>query len=192
MLESVMTTEAVKKYLNPNFDYKDIKTDAGRQLYKTYFFEPVKASRVIYLATPHRGAPMASYGIVQFFIKLIHLPETVMSEAVKLLTLNEDIFILKPEALTEWFTSVNQLAANSSSIQGLSKLKVRDVPTHSIIGDRGRGDTPKSSDGIVPYWSSHLPWGTEAIVPTGHSVQDIPETAELVRDILLEHLKENL
>ena len=27
---------------------------------------------------------------------------------------------------------------------------------HTIIGDRGRGDSPNSSDGVVPYWSSHL------------------------------------
>ncbi len=30
------------------------------------------------------------------------------------------------------------------------------IPYHSIMGDRGHGDTSNSSDGIVPYWSSHL------------------------------------
>ena len=30
------------------------------------------------------------------------------------------------------------------------------VPYDTIIGDRGRGDSPNSSDGIVPYWSSHM------------------------------------
>ena len=39
----------------------------------------------------------------------------------------------------------------------VNKLPIASgVPYHSIIGDRGRGDTPKSSDGVVPYWSSHL------------------------------------
>lgn len=31
-----------------------------------------------------------------------------------------------------------------------------EVPLHSIIGDRGKGDTPDSSDGVVEYWSSQL------------------------------------
>jgi len=30
------------------------------------------------------------------------------------------------------------------------------VTYHSIMGDRGKGNTPESSDGVVPYWSSHL------------------------------------
>ena len=30
------------------------------------------------------------------------------------------------------------------------------IPYHSIMGDRGKGDTPNSSDGVVAYWSSHL------------------------------------
>src|SRR5262245_16451235 len=30
------------------------------------------------------------------------------------------------------------------------------VPYHTIIGDRGRGDSPNSSDGVALYWSSHM------------------------------------
>lgn len=30
------------------------------------------------------------------------------------------------------------------------------VTYHSLVGDRGKCDTPKSSDGVVAYWSSHL------------------------------------
>ena len=30
------------------------------------------------------------------------------------------------------------------------------IPYHTIMGDRGKGDAPNSSDGIVPYWSSHM------------------------------------
>jgi len=63
------------------------------------------------------------------------------------------------------------------------------VPTHSIIGDRGKNDTPDSSDGVVPYWSSHISWGTEKIVPSDHSVQDHPDTAKEISRILKEHLK---
>jgi hypothetical protein len=96
--------------------------------------------------------------------------------------------LLNPGKITEAFTSLSQLSPDSYSIRGLQGLKVRDVPTHSIIGDEGDGDTPQSFDGIVPYWSSHISWGGETIVPADHSVQDIPETAEVLQKLLHEHL----
>jgi hypothetical protein len=62
------------------------------------------------------------------------------------------------------------------------------APYHSIIGDRGRGDTPNSSDGIVPYWSSHLEGAqSELIVPGGHGSFALPQSvAELKRILRLE------
>jgi NAD(P)-dependent dehydrogenase (short-subunit alcohol dehydrogenase family) len=43
------------------------------------------------------------------------------------------------------------------------------VPYHSIMDDRGRGDTPNSSDGVVPYWSSYLDGAqSELIVNSDH------------------------
>jgi len=63
------------------------------------------------------------------------------------------------------------------------------IPYHSIIGDRGRGDTPNSSDGVVPYWSSHLDGAeSEQIVPSGHPAHRDPQAiAEMVR-ILKKHI----
>jgi hypothetical protein len=58
------------------------------------------------------------------------------------------------------------------------------------MGDRGRGDTPNSSDGVVAYWSSHLDGAvSEKIVPSGHSAHQNPEGIEEVRRILHIHLK---
>lgn len=188
MLETILTPEAQAKYLGAEHKHDKMKTEQGQRMHDMYFFEPVKAARVVYLATPHRGAPMASYRIVEFFRQLISLPQNILQETFNIVTLNEDTFLLDPQSLADWYTSVNQLDASSTSIQGLAKMKVRDVPTHSIIGDRGKGNTPESSDGIVPYWSSHLPWGSEDIVPSGHGVQEIPETADVMERILLEHL----
>ncbi|NJM38630.1 MAG: alpha/beta hydrolase, partial [Akkermansiaceae bacterium] len=60
------------------------------------------------------------------------------------------------------------------------------VPHHSIIGDRGKGDTPNSSDGVVAYWSSHLnSAASEKIVPAGHGAFDHPEAITELRRILL-------
>lgn len=162
----------------------------GREeMRKNFYFEPVRAGMVVYMATPHRGAPLARYRIVTFFTKLVELPQNLVKEVVNIATLQQDSVLLNPSKLTEAFTSVNQLAPDSYSIKGLAGLAVRDVPTHSIIGDRGRGNSPNSSDGVVPYWSSHLQQGTETIVPSGHSVQDVPESAADLTRVLAEHLK---
>ena len=62
------------------------------------------------------------------------------------------------------------------------------APYHSIIGDRGRGDSPNSSDGVVPYWSSHLEGArSELIVPDPHGSYALPQTvADLKRILRLE------
>jgi len=63
------------------------------------------------------------------------------------------------------------------------------VPYHSVIGDRGLGDTPNSSDGVVPYWSSHLKGAkSEKIVPSGHGAHENPEGIAEFRRILKLHL----
>ena len=64
-----------------------------------------------------------------------------------------------------------------------------NVPHHSIIGNRGCDIGAASTDGVVPYWSSHLDSArSEVIVPADHSCHDHPiAIAELDR-ILQEHL----
>jgi hypothetical protein len=47
----------------------------------------------------------------------------------------------------------------------------------------GRGDSPNSSDGVVPYWSSHLNGAeSEHIVPSDHGAHQNPQAiAEVMR-----------
>jgi hypothetical protein len=127
-------------------------------------FEPrTDVSRVVFMFTPHRGSRLASGGLGAWGIRLIRLPDTLIGELQQI---------------------GDQLAGTSygrlpTSIQGLSPdsqfLRILDgtrpvTPTHSIIGDRGRGTGWASSDGVVPYTSAHLPAAeSELIVPTGHS-----------------------
>jgi hypothetical protein len=85
--------------------------------------------------------------------------------------------------------SIDTLAPNDPFVKIINTLPLaKGVPYHSIIGDRGRGDTPNSSDGVVPYWSSHLGGAkSEKIVPSDHGANQNPEAiAEVVR-ILKEH-----
>lgn len=183
--------KTLAQYLDKRYVHEPLPDPALEALRKDYFFEPVKAGMVVYMATPHRGAPVAKYRLATFLTKLVSLPQNLLREAYNLATLQQDMLLLNPQDAYLWFTSVNQLKPDSYSISGLQGLKVRNVPTHSIIGDQGKGDTPRSSDGVVPYWSSHLAWGTEKIVPSDHSVQDCMETANEMKRILGEYAEKN-
>ncbi|MGE5213073.1 MAG: hypothetical protein ACM3NN_05195, partial [Nitrospirota bacterium] len=80
--------------------------------------------------------------------------------------------------------SIDTLSPNDAWVQITSTLPIdKGVPYHSIIGDRGRGDTPNSSDGVVPYWSSHLDGAkSEKIVSSDHGANQTGEgIAEVIR-----------
>ena len=167
--------------------FEDAQAETFR---RQYFFRPVKAGMVVYLATPHRGAPIASLHIVHALTKLISLPFSVVHEAVNLATLQRDLFLLHPDEMSHWFTSLDQLSPEGYSIIGLQGLAMRNVPVVSIIGNRGSSrPLAQTSDGLVPFWSSHLNLGEEFIVPHGHSVQEHEDTAEIMKRTLHKHLK---
>jgi hypothetical protein len=82
---------------------------------------------------------------------------------------------------------VNALSPRQPTLQILAGLpNGRRVREHSIIGDRGKaGPLEDSSDGVVPYWSSHIPRAeSEKVVPAGHSAIDHEETVVEVKRIL--------
>jgi hypothetical protein len=66
----------------------------------------------------------------------------------------------------------------------LSQLPI-EVPYHSVIGQRRPGPRERGSDGVVPYWSSHLDGAqSEVIVRSGHGVFSNPEAVQEVIRIL--------
>ena len=86
--------------------------------------------------------------------------------------------------------SVDTLAPNNRFVKAINTIPITPgIPYHTICGDRGRGDAPKSSDGIVPYWSSHLDGAqSELVVPSSHSAHQNPQAIEEVRRILKLHI----
>lgn len=85
-------------------------------------------------------------------------------------------------------TGINGLSPRSPLLRSLDTLPI-DAPYYSIIGDRGRGNTPNSSDGVVPYWSSHLAGAqSELIVPGPHGSFALPQTIAELKGILRLHL----
>ncbi|MBV8416198.1 MAG: alpha/beta fold hydrolase, partial [Verrucomicrobia bacterium] len=140
--------------------------------------------RVIFIATPHRGSRLAEGGISAIAIALIRLPFDLLHEIPEIIT-----DALNPKGGRRILpTSIQGLSPNSPLLHALDRLPI-EAPHHSIIGDRGRGDTPNSSDGVVPYWSSHLASAqSEIIVPTGHEPMTDPRALAEIRRILLLNL----
>jgi hypothetical protein len=87
--------------------------------------------------------------------------------------------------------SVDSLSPENPFVCAINNVPIQTgIPYHVIAGDRGRGDAPKSSDGLVPYWSSHLPGAvSEKIVASHHNAQQHPDAYAEVLRILKLHTK---
>jgi pimeloyl-ACP methyl ester carboxylesterase len=171
-------------------------SDEHRRLVSAMFlYQPLpEPKRAVFLATPHRGSPLADLRISVWVSRLIRLPKTLtidlLDEALQTVT---DLAEGGPDNLSAHpGTSIGTLSPLNPLTQALGEQPLPAIPCHSVIGDRGRADSPDSSDGVVPYWSSHLGGVvSEKIVPAGHSVQQHPDTNAEIKRILLLHLRES-
>jgi pimeloyl-ACP methyl ester carboxylesterase len=151
----------------------------------TTFKANPRIKRVVFICTPHRGSKMASGGIGALAIKLISLPVD-LATTIKSEVPEETLRKINNGRLPN---SVSNLAPKAPYLAVLNKLSIQ-APYHSIIGDRGRGDSPNSTDGVVPYWSSHLDGAqSEVIVPGPHGACELPQTIAELDRILRLHLK---
>jgi pimeloyl-ACP methyl ester carboxylesterase len=110
-----------------------------------------RAQRIVFLCVPHRGSDLAINWIGSLGTGLITLPGKLLTGAVAVVTapLEKDV------GIKHMPTGINGLSPRSPVLRALDTLPIQ-APYHTIVGDRGRGDTPNRSDGVVAYWSSHL------------------------------------
>jgi pimeloyl-ACP methyl ester carboxylesterase len=142
-----------------------------------------RVQRIVFICVPHRGAVLAINWIGSLGNGLISLPSTLLTGAVGLADQ-----IKRAAGVRRIPTGINGLSPHSPVLLGLDTLPIR-APYHSIVGDRGRGDTPNSSDGVVAYWSSHLAGAqSELIVPGPHGSFALPQTIAELKRILRLHL----
>lgn len=173
------------------------KPDEERQkavrekLHDFFFFEPLpNVTRAVFLAAPHRGTPYTNKTLPKLLLSLVKLPVSVLSTVTNSvrLVLGQDV-PYDPDSMT----GVGNLSDKDPIIRALIKAQISPKVTYySIIGDNGEGKTIETStDGIVPYWSSHLEGAAnEIIIPSGHSVQETPKAILQIRSILRTHLEE--
>jgi pimeloyl-ACP methyl ester carboxylesterase len=186
-------------------------TDAGDKIWRDFFATPPAKTplasdtrklleqalifnhrpdiqRAIFISTPHRGSELASNWIGRIGAALVRTPRLFTS----IYASTKPLLIADPAArpLNRMPNSVDTLEPNDRFVEAVNKLPItRGIPYHSIMGDRGRGDTPNSSDGVVAYWSSHLPGAqSELIVNSDHGAQYNPQAIREVARILKRNL----
>jgi pimeloyl-ACP methyl ester carboxylesterase len=192
-------------------------TDSGMHLWNAYFPTPPnrtplspetlqimkgalifrhrpEVSRVIFASASLRGSDMATGFLGRLGARLIGSPADLSEPG------QEALRLAKPGAdgghIQRMPNSVDALDPDNRFLLVINELPTtKGVPYHSIIGDRGKGGNrsrvkPVSTDGIVPYWSSHIDGAeSELIVPSDHWSNQHPQAIEEVRRILVEHLR---
>ena len=152
------------------------------------FNHRMDVSRVVFICAPHRGAPMGENWIGRIGTSLVRMPFLVAT--VPFRTIGAAL-VPDPSAaqLNRIPTSIDTLSPRNRFVVEIEKYPTTPgIPFHTIEGDRGRGDAPNSSDGVVPYWSSHFGGETsELIVPSNHGAPRHPQAIAEVRRILKLH-----
>lgn len=156
-------------------------------------FRPIPGvDRAIFIATPHRGTPVAENRFARWVASLIALPVSLVTRFTDMAQLIVDPASAKHQPLNTPLSSIGSLSDKDPFMKLAADFPISpDVTYHSIIGN----DTPNvaltlSTDGVVPYSSAHLPGAaSEKIVSSWHSVQETPEAIVEIRRILHEHLK---
>lgn len=154
----------------------------------TIFHANPHVSRAVFICTPHRGSEMALGRLGELARRLIFLPAEITNTVTGSMANSMAIITGDPKRMPN---SVSGLAPSNPLYKVLNAQPIT-VPYHSIIGDRGKGDTSNSSDGVVAYWSSHLEGArSECIVPGPHGSCELPQTITELRRILQLNLKES-
>jgi pimeloyl-ACP methyl ester carboxylesterase len=171
------------------FDRLVADPDDRAMFRQAFFFEPLPfVKRAVFIATPHRGSKLGNQFIGRLGDSLIRLPDPLLQAHDRLLAQNGVEFFtqLFPAGVP---SSIDVLALDNPYLTTLDQLPVAPwVTAHSIIGKVGDGPLEASTDGVVPYSSSHLPWTvSERVVPRNHACQDSPEAIEELSRILKVH-----
>lgn len=170
----------------------DRKEQARKKLRDYAWFEPMpEVTRAVFIAAPHRGTPFAENRFSRWAAGIVKLPVSMLgriTEIAQLLVLPSSA---NAEPLTRPLNSISNLSDQDPFVRLAADLPIsKQVPYHSIIGNNTpKLDLMESSDGVVPYKSSHLAGAqSEKVIPSWHSVQETPEAIVEVRRILHKHL----
>jgi hypothetical protein len=164
-------------------------SDADREMLRQwYFFEPHPfVSRVICVATPHRGSRTRNRLAGRLANYFVRIPEAnVVTERV--VKTNPGAF---KASATELLATSDGVLGEEDRLSTALRALPRDprVPVHSIIGSGEKLSDGADSDGVVTVASARLAnVASERLVTAGHAVvHRHPAAIAEVKRILREH-----
>jgi len=160
------------------FDEVKLPPATRDALRRAMFFErsPL-VSRVVFMATPHRGSFRMTGFVLGIMRRLVTLPLTLAKDFAQIGAL-------------KMLTALDNMRPGDPFVRSLSASPLAPgVTAHSIVAVEGAGDVLDRNDGLVAYRSAHLDGiASEKIVRSSHSMQSNPDTILEVRRILSAHL----
>lgn len=199
MIARTLITDSGMTIWNAYFENSPEKTPLSKETRKIVahsliFKHRPEISRVVFLSASLGGSEIARNFLGRLGVSLIGTPADLSNTA------DEFVKFAKPDnngaKVERTPNSVAGLDPNSRFLIAINKIPpAKSIPYHSIIADRGKGGNPDhtppmSSDGLVPYWSSHIDGAqSELIVPSDHWSNRNPQGIAEVDRILHEHLK---
>lgn len=144
--------------------------------------------RIIYVAVPHRGSNFTDNPAGRLGRLLTSVPQPFQEFYTRVSAANPGAFTpAYAELGSGKLNSVSSLSPRQPTLRILAGLPyAQPVTTHSIIGNRGKsGRLANSSDGFVPYQSSHLDEAaSELVVPAGHGAYRHPAALAEIKRLL--------
>jgi len=188
--------QTFREKANIPLDIEQMPQEQRDLLHSVLEFEQLPfVSRILFLATPHRGAHLADSMIGRLGASLITLPFKLLAATSAMLTnlgqqKGTTMLRIGDRKFESMPTGIDGLLPdNPVLLWGAQQMEASRVPFHSIIGNDRQAGVQGGEDGVVPYASAHLANAqSELVVFSEHSVQEKPPTVAEVRRILLEHV----
>jgi len=161
------------------------------ELAERCFFDPQPfVTRVVFIATPHRGSSWAARGVGKISSALVE-PSPQME------ALHDELVTNNPGAFSPTFergipTSIEMLEPNNDTLQAIDRLRIhKRVTMHSIIGTARPTLANGPGDGVVAVTAARQAGVvSERYVNATHTtILRHPDTHDEIRHILREHLR---
>jgi len=189
LLTRLMVTDSGTRFwdaiTDTPFDKIDVSPETRAWLERSIFFEHQPyVTRVVFIATPHKGSFRVSSLVLSIIRRLVTLPVRVVTGVGELTTRNAGL----PKEVAP--TAVDNMRPGNRLVRTLSASPIAPgVTAHSIIPVTEEGPPEGQNDTVVKYESAHLEGvASEKIVHSTHSTQSTPATILEIRRILYEHL----
>ena len=152
-------------------------TDKEKETIDDYLvFESLPfVKRAIMISAPHRGSDMALTLYSKIGIYLTSLPKKLLNKTgslvEKIIEKKDDSLHKEALVYSKMTTGIGALSPKNVFLTRSNDLDFnKNVKIHSIMGNNEKAGQSGGTDGVVPYWSSHLDNAeTEYIVKSDHS-----------------------